>query len=69
MPDKILTCKDCNSKFTFTEGEQAFYQVKGFMNDPQRCGDCRKAKKQQKTNNNFGGFNRSFGREYGSSRW
>lgn len=60
MPDKTLTCKDCNSEFVFTEGEQAFYQEKGFQNEPQRCPTCRQAKKQQRRNNSGGG-NRGFG--------
>ncbi|OPZ90051.1 MAG: hypothetical protein BWY74_02477 [Firmicutes bacterium ADurb.Bin419] len=60
MPDKTLTCKDCNSDFVFTEGEQAFYQEKGFQNEPQRCPTCRQAKKQQRRNNSGGG-NRGFG--------
>lgn len=52
MADKELVCKDCGSTFLFTEGEQAFYKEKGFENEPQRCSDCRKAKKAQ---NNRGG--------------
>ncbi len=51
MTDKNLTCKDCGATFVFTEGEQAFYQEKGFTNEPQRCPDCRKAKKEQNNNN------------------
>ena len=47
MADKNLVCKDCGVTFVFTEGEQAFYQEKGFTNEPQRCPDCRRAKKQQ----------------------
>ena len=59
MPDKTLICKDCNKEFVFTEGEQAFYKEKGFENEPQRCPECRKAKKQQKRNNsNYGGQRR-----------
>ncbi len=70
MPDKTLICKDCNAEFVFTEGEQAFYQEKGFQNEPQRCPTCRQAKKQQRRNNSgggnrgFGGGNRNFG-----SKW
>lgn len=60
MPDKTLTCKDCNAEFVFTEGEQAFYQEKGFQNEPQRCPSCRQAKKQQRRNSGGGG-NRDFG--------
>ena len=50
MVDKTIVCKDCGSEFIFTEGEQAFYQEKGFTNDPVRCPECRKARKQQKYN-------------------
>jgi hypothetical protein len=52
MPDKIIVCKDCNSEFVFNESEQAFYKEKGFENEPQRCPECRKAKKQQRNNYN-----------------
>ncbi|MGB4309845.1 MAG: zinc-ribbon domain-containing protein [Candidatus Cloacimonadaceae bacterium] len=45
MPDKTLTCKDCGKEFVFTEGEQDFYREKGLQNEPQRCLECRKAKK------------------------
>lgn len=57
MADKTLICKDCNKEFVFTEGEQAFYKEKGFENEPQRCPDCRRAKKQQ-NNRNSGYGNR-----------
>lgn len=51
MSDKTIICKDCNKEFIFTEGEQAFYAEKGFENEPVRCPDCRKKKKnnQRKT--------------------
>lgn len=64
MPDKTLKCKDCGSEFVFTEGEQQFYQEKGFENEPQRCPDCRRAKKAQRRNNGFNSGNRNFG-----NRW
>lgn len=54
MADRNLVCKDCDKEFVFTEGEQAFYKEKGFENDPVRCPECRKARKQQ----NNRGFNR-----------
>lgn len=60
MPDKTIICKDCNAEFIFTEGEQAFYQEKGFQNEPQRCPSCRQARKQQRRNFSNRG-NRSFG--------
>ena len=53
MPEKTLNCKDCGAQFVFTEGEQAFYQEKGFTNEPQRCPDCRRARKQQNNNNRY----------------
>lgn len=45
--DITLTCKDCGAEFVFTAGEQQFYEEKGFENQPVRCKDCRRAKKQQ----------------------
>ena len=56
MADKTLTCRDCNNEFIFTEGEQEFYKEKGFENEPQRCPDCRRAKKQERRGgNSYGG--------------
>ena len=46
--DKTLTCRDCGSEFTFTAGEQEFYQLKGLMNEPGRCPDCRAARKAER---------------------
>lgn len=50
MEDKKLICKDCGAEFTFTVGEQEFYKEKGFENEPQRCPECRAAKKRQRNN-------------------
>ena len=44
--DKQLICKDCGKEFIFTAGEQEFYAEKGFENEPQRCKECRMARKQ-----------------------
>jgi CxxC-x17-CxxC domain-containing protein len=44
--DKILVCKECGQKFTFTASEQEFYASKGFTNEPSRCPDCRAARKK-----------------------
>lgn len=52
MADKTLVCKDCGTEFVFTEGEQQFYAEKGFTNEPQRCPECRKARKAQRRNFN-----------------
>jgi len=47
MADKTIICKDCGDSFIFSESEQAFYKEKGFENEPQRCPNCRKSRKQQ----------------------
>lgn len=44
--DKTLKCKECGNDFVFTAGEQEFYEAKGFVNEPQRCKDCRDQRKQ-----------------------
>lgn len=49
--DKNLICKDCGKEFTFTAGEQEFYAEKGFVNEPQRCKDCRDARKSANKSN------------------
>jgi len=43
--DRILICRDCGSAFTFTAGEQAFYQSRGLVNEPSRCPNCRSVRK------------------------
>ena len=48
MEDKKIICKDCGKEFIFTVGEQEFFKEKGFVNDPVRCPDCRRARKSQK---------------------
>lgn len=56
MADRTLVCKDCGKEFVFTEGEQAFYKEKGFENDPVRCPECRKKRKQQRSERNYDRF-------------
>lgn len=43
--DKSIQCCDCGVTFTFTSGEQEFFQTKGYTNEPRRCPSCRQAKK------------------------
>jgi CxxC-x17-CxxC domain-containing protein len=43
--DKTLICRDCGNEFIFTAGEQEFFAEKGFENEPQRCKDCRVARR------------------------
>src|SRR5215216_7165771 len=61
MSDRTLTCRDCGQQFTFTAGEQAFYQERGFS-EPQRCPACRQARKAQRSSG--GGYDSG---GYGSS--
>ncbi len=46
--DKVITCCDCGKEFTFTAGEQEFYQLKGLTNEPKRCKECRDKKKAER---------------------
>ena len=46
--DKVLICRDCQAEFVFTAGEQEFYASRGFVNEPSRCPDCRRARKSQR---------------------
>ena len=43
--DRTLTCKECGGEFVFSSSEQEFYAEKGFENEPQRCKECRNARK------------------------
>ncbi|HPD02147.1 MAG TPA: zinc-ribbon domain containing protein [Eubacteriales bacterium] len=54
MAGKFITCKDCGRTFEFTDSEQAFFKEKGFENEPQRCPECRAARKQQLRGNRNG---------------
>jgi hypothetical protein len=47
--DKSIRCSDCGTTFTFTTGEQEFFQAKGFTNEPKRCSSCRRANKAQRS--------------------
>jgi len=46
--DKLLVCRGCDREFVFTAGEQEFYQLKGLMNEPGRCPECRAARKAER---------------------
>ncbi len=52
--DKVLTCRDCGEQFTWTAGEQEFYQTKGLTNPPARCPSCRAARKASQGGANTG---------------
>jgi CxxC-x17-CxxC domain-containing protein len=67
MSDRTLTCRDCGQEFTFTAGEQDFYTQRGFS-DPQRCPECRSARKQQRNSGggSYGDSGYSSGGGYGN---
>jgi CxxC-x17-CxxC domain-containing protein len=73
MSDRQLTCRDCGQTFTFTAGEQDFYQQRGYT-DPQRCPSCRAARKAQRGDSGGyssggyggGGYSAGGGRGYSS---
>ena len=48
--DKTLTCRECSAQFTFTAGEQEFYQSRGLLNEPGRCPECRSARRRERQN-------------------
>ena len=45
--DKTLTCRDCGQTFIFSAGEQEFYATKGFQNEPARCPECRRIRRNR----------------------
>lgn len=44
--DKTLRCVGCRTDFVFTAREQEFHAAKGFTNEPRRCPDCRRARRE-----------------------
>jgi CxxC-x17-CxxC domain-containing protein len=63
--DMTLTCRDCGSEFTWTAGEQEFYQARGLTNQPGRCPTCRQARKASGSDTGSGYTSR--GSSYGGS--
>jgi CxxC-x17-CxxC domain-containing protein len=53
--DVTLTCRDCGAEFTWTAGEQEFYQARGLVNQPRRCPNCRQTRKAQGGGGGFAG--------------
>ena len=45
--DKVIRCVDCGRDFTFTAGEQAFFNSKRPpLSEPKRCKICRDFRRQ-----------------------
>jgi len=53
--DKTIQCSDCGTDFSFTAGEQEFYQARGYTNEPKRCPSCRQVRKTERNGNGNGG--------------
>ena len=54
--DKSIQCSDCGATFTFSAGEQEFFQSKGYTNEPKRCPSCRQARKTERNGNDGSGY-------------
>ncbi len=69
--DERLTCTDCGAEFVFSAGEQEFFATKGFQNKPNRCPDCRAARKSQRGaaggSARGGGYGSTAGGRYGGA--
>jgi CxxC-x17-CxxC domain-containing protein len=59
--DKQLKCRECGAEFRFSAQEQEFYRERGFQNEPQRCPDCRAARKREQGMGGGGGDRMSGG--------
>ena len=46
--DRTIICVECSQPFTFTAGEQEFYQEKGLMHEPRRCQECRTTRRRER---------------------
>jgi hypothetical protein len=55
--DKSIQCSNCGTTFTFSAGEQEFFQSKGFTNEPKRCLSCRRANKAQRSDSGNHSYN------------
>ena len=54
--DKTIQCVDCGTDFSFTAGEQEFYQSRGYTNEPKRCAPCRQTRKAERNGNGGNGY-------------
>ena len=46
MEERTLVCRECGVSFTFTVGEQEFFQSRGLMHEPTRCPECRASRRR-----------------------
>lgn len=47
--DRELECCDCGSAFVWTVAEQEFFAEQGYANQPRRCVECRRQRRQART--------------------
>ncbi len=59
--DRAMVCVDCGQEFTFTAGEQEFYEQRGFSEPPKRCSACRAVRKAQRQSSSHGSNGGSYG--------
>ena len=55
LSDKTLVCLECGGEFTFTAGEQEFFNARGFSNEPKRCRSCRAVRRSEQRGGAGGG--------------
>merc|ERR1712166_165955 len=47
LQELMLTCRDCNEEFPFSIEDQQWHIDQGFDNQPSRCKECQRAKKER----------------------
>ncbi len=51
MSDKKISCRNCGKEFTFTVGEQEWFQERN-LKEPKNCETCRKELRKQREEQN-----------------
>ena len=59
--DRNLTCVDCGAEFVVSAVDQEFHASRGFTNEPKRCPDCRRARKNARGDGGGYGGGSSYG--------
>ena len=54
--DQTRVCGDCGRDYVWSASEQVYFHEKGFAEPPKRCKDCRRAKKEQRDEQQRGGL-------------
>ena len=56
--DRSLACVDCGQSFIFSADDQAYHAEKGYTNEPKRCASCRQGRRDRRSDDGYGGYNR-----------